>query len=262
MKIKSKIKHLCLSAMIGLLSITPVYADEPVQVSETIPESVIETPAEESKSPKETEKVIKNGTLSVDVWIQDDIRIEEGDFFRITYQTKDDSNPQALSIDASKYKEGIFVELPVGEYKIVGIEYTGKNALIEACGYGTFGELLVRGGNSYNEWMFTIGADPSNKMNKLYENVLLRQGGTYVSEIQGQTVKETESESVEQTETVLESIQEGTAVIDTTPVEETAEDAVYKAGYGKSLILKGIPLLILTVGVLGALFVLRKKGKI
>lgn len=212
-----------------------------------------------------------DGTLTVQLNYEDSLEFKKGDYFTVTCQSGAGENRE-LEIDCDKVPDsGLELSVPEGDYQVTDITYSGGNGDVEQMGYGVTSQFSVAAGEAYQEIRISVGKRETEKLDMMYDSVMMKQNGALTGELADW--QDTGSETGETGET--EEIPETEVPEETDPAEEPAGDVVDPAEtetdretpeeetpkQETNNLIKAVPLLVLAAAGFGVIFVLHKKGK-
>lgn len=200
----------------------------------------------------------------LDIWMDDDMTIQPGDIFEVSYHLQDGDDIQTFSVDLNNISETLSFD--AGTYIVTDVTYIGDNSLFDTSGYAVFSEFIVDSDDAaYNEFILAIGPTEGNKLNRLYSDVLLKENGAFVKELGMSdipTPSKTEVSSTYQEPDKSEETAKETYVINLEPnivAEESSDDATDDANflqkYIPNLFMKAIPLIALGICMFAFLYV-------
>ena len=213
-----------------------------------------------------------DGTLTVQLNYEDSLEFKKGDYFTVTCQDSAGGSRE-LEIDCDQVPDsGLELSVPEGDYQVTDITYSGGNGDVEQMGYGVTSQFSVAPGDTYQEIRISIGKQETEKLDMMYESVMMKQDGALTGELaewqetgsdSGETEEDPVSELPEETGTAEEP--EG-GVVDPGETEterETPSETETQTPKQQETnnLLKAVPLLIMTAAGLGVIFVLHKRGK-
>ena len=212
-----------------------------------------------------------DGTLTVQLNYEDSLELKKGDYFTVTCQDSAGGSRE-LEIDCDQVPDsGLELSVPEGDYQVTDITYSGGNGDVEQMGYGVTSQFSVAAGEAYQEIRISVGKQETEKLDMMYDSVMMKQNGALTGELADW--QDTGSETGETGET--EEIPETEVPEETDPAEEPAGDVVDPAEtetdretpeeetpkQETNNLIKAVPLLVLAAAGFGVIFVLHKKGK-
>ena len=217
-----------------------------------------------------------DGTLTVQLNYEDSLELKKGDYFTVTCQSGIGESRE-LEIDCDEVPDsGLELSVPEGDYQVTDITYSGGNGDVEQKGYGVTSQFSVAAGDTYQEIRISIGKQETEKLDLMYESVMMKQNGALIGELaewqesgseSGETeTNEAESGGSEETEPAESGTEPEEELVDPgeaetereTPSEPTREQ---EPGDETNNLLKAAPLLILAAAGFGVIFFFHKKGK-
>lgn len=208
-----------------------------------------------------------DGTLTVQLYYDDTVKFQKGDYFTITCN-QSGGEERTLEIDCADIPDsGMELDVPEGDYQVTDITYSGGNSTIEERGYGITSQFSVTAGDSYNEIRVAVGDEETEKLDMMYDSVMLKQSGVLVSDIAEWNAPDSEESSAEHSGAQGDLETKPTNTDDThaesateeEPSKTVAEETETDTG---NHLLKAVPLMVLAVVGFGIIFYLHKKGTV
>lgn len=209
-----------------------------------------------------------NGKANINVYYSDDVTPTAGDTFSLTIKTLDKT--VQLEIDASTLVEnGGNVELPVGDYEVVSIEYKGNNEIIKTQKYGVTNLFSIKNYADSNIYI-GIGNEKSDWLNSTYTSVLLVNQQTQDDNLP--YVRETENVDIpdDNENEITETNNENNNVTNENHVNGDETPSIIHYEYNKEnkkdksspFLIKLIPMAFILIIGLIIIFIFHKRGKI